>query len=113
MNKGVKTMTESNLEEVAKVLAILGVVIAIIEAILILIGRSFLSYYPLGWIGAILSILIAIIVLLSAVRPNDPIPLHWILLIILGILLIVFGSVIGGILILIAGIIKLIDNPKL
>lgn len=106
-------MAETNIEDVAKVLAILGVLIAIIEAILILIGRSFLNYHLFGWIGAILSIIIAIIVLLSAVRPNDPIPFHWILLIILGILLIVFGSLIGGILILIAGILKLIDNPKL
>ena len=44
----------------------------------------------------------------SVFKPDNPIPYNWIYLIVFGIVIIVCGSLIGGILVLIAGILKLI-----
>jgi hypothetical protein len=59
----------------------------------------------------IVGLVVVVITLLAGIRPDDPIPLHWLVLFILAVLLVVFG---GGIwacaLVLIAGLIALIDS---
>ena len=58
----------------------------------------------------IVGIVVVIFTLLVGIRPDDPIPFHWLVFFILSVLLVVFG---GGIwacaLLLIAGLIGLID----
>ncbi len=101
-------MGKATYEDVVKLLAILGGIITIIEAILSFEGRSVQKYYNLGWIAAIIAIIFGILVLFSVFKPDNPIPYNWIYLIVFGIVIIVCGSLIGGILVLIAGILKLI-----
>ncbi len=105
-------MGKATVEDIVKLLAILGGLIAIIEAILSIVGRSYHKFYHFNWaaiiITAIIAIIFAILVLLAALKPGNPIPYHWLLLVIFGIILIVCGSIIGGILVLIAGILKVI-----
>ena len=101
-------MGKATYEDFVKLLAILGGIIAIIEAIFSLFGRSVQRYYNLGWIAAIIAIIFGILVLFSVFKPDNPIPYNWIYLIVFGIVIIICGSLIGGILVLIAGILKLI-----
>ena len=101
-------MGKATYEDLVKLLAILGGIITIIEAIFSLVGRSVQKYYNPGWIGAIIAIIFGILVLFSVFKPDNPIPYNWIYLIVFGIVIIICGSLIGGILVLIAGILKLI-----
>ena len=101
-------MGKATYEDFVKLLAILGGIIAIIEAIFSLFGRSVQRYYNLGWIAAIVAIIFGTLVLFSVFKPDNPIPYNWIYLIVFGIVIIICGSIIGGILVLIAGILKLI-----
>ena len=101
-------MGKATYEDLVKLLALLGGIITIIEAIFSLFGRSVQRYYNLGWIAAIVAIIFAILVLFSVFKPDNPIPYNWIYLIVFGIVIIICGSIIGGILVLIAGILKLI-----
>ncbi len=101
-------MGKATYEDLVKLLAILGGIITIIEAIFSLFGRSVQKYYHFGWVAAIIAIIFGILVLFSVFKPDNPIPYNWIYLIVFGIVIIVCGSLIGGILVLIAGILKLI-----
>ena len=56
-------------------------------------------------ISIVISIILAVIILLSVLRPGDPVPMNWLLFVGLGILIIIFRSLAGGILILVAGFI--------
>jgi len=101
-------MGKATYEDIVKLLAILGGIVTIIEAILYFGGRAVQKYYNLGWIAAIIAIIFGILVLFSVFKPDNPIPYNWIYLIVFGIVIIICGSLIGGILVLIAGILKLI-----
>ena len=81
-----------------RVIAIIGGIIAIIEAILILTGNALMSY-GFGVLGAILIFIFAIIAIVLGIRPIRGTPFF---LALIGILLIVFASLIGGIFILLA-----------
>ncbi len=98
-------MTKYKQDKLMKLLAIIGGIIALIEAILSFVGLGFTSFDFLkgGIISAIVALILAIIVILSVVKP-EKIPFNAIFLLILGILIIIFGSLLGGILVLIAGI---------
>ncbi|MFX0142424.1 MAG: hypothetical protein ACFFDN_52775 [Candidatus Hodarchaeota archaeon] len=101
-------MGKASYEDLVKLLSLLGGIIAIIEAIFTIAGRSVQRYYYLGWIAAIIALIFGILVLFSVIKPDNPIPYNWIYLIVFGIVIIACGSLIGGILVLIAGILKLI-----
>lgn len=90
-----------------KILAMIGGIVAFIEAIVGFFGWGF---YGWGIFSSIVALILAIIVLLSVFRPDNPIPYNAIFLIIFGILMIVFSSLIGGILVLIGGIIGFINK---
>jgi hypothetical protein len=81
-----------------RTLAIIGGIIALIEAILILTGNGLMTY-GFGVIGTILIFIFAIITIFLGIRPIRGTPFF---LAILGILLIVFASLIGGIFVLLA-----------
>ncbi|MBN1216894.1 MAG: hypothetical protein JXA99_15820 [Candidatus Lokiarchaeota archaeon] len=100
-----------DIEKIVYILALLGSIIAILEAA---IGLSHINLPNLDYnlVAYIVAIIIAILALFSTLKPNDPIPYHWIVLFIFSILLIILGSIIGGIMILIAAILALLAENK-
>lgn len=95
-------------EKYMKILAIIGGILALLEGILGFFGATFSVFWGFPIIGPIIAIILGIVVILSVVRPGNPIPFTWVVLLILGILVIIFGSLLGGILVLIAGILGLL-----
>jgi hypothetical protein len=87
-------------EDLMKLLAILGAVIAIIEAILRFSGRNVDSATI---ILSVISIVLAAIIILSVIIPHKFLELNWIICVVIGIVMIIYTSIIGGILILVAG----------
>jgi len=87
-------------EDLMKLLAVLGGVIAIIEAIL---GFNERNIESTRIILLIISIILGAIIILSVVIPHKFIELNWIISVVVGIVMIVYTSIIGGILILLAG----------
>jgi hypothetical protein len=81
-----------------RAIAIVGGIIAIIEAILFLTGNGLMSY-GFGVIGTILIFIFAILTIILGIKPIQYTPF---ILAALGILLIVFASLIGGIFVLLA-----------
>ncbi len=79
------------------VMAIIGGIVALIESILHLI--DFFEFWSLGIYIEIAAVILAIFVILLGIKPIHYTPT---ILGILGILLIIFGTWIGGIIVLIA-----------
>ena len=61
-------------------------------------------------INVILAVVFSLMALLSAMKPNDPIPWNWLVLFILAILMLVFGASIGALLVIVAALIGLIED---
>lgn len=105
-----------------KALTIIGAIVAMAVIILNLlylgdlIDYSYISWdYPVRIglnyiIHAIIGIVGVVLTLLCALKPGDPIPFNWIILLIFAIWLIIFGSVWGGVLVFIAFLIGLIED---
>ncbi len=89
-------------EDLMRLLGGLGGAITLIETILGINERNVDSSRI---ISIVISITLAIIILLSVIRPGDPVPMNWLLFVGLGIVIIIFSSLAGGILILVAGFI--------
>jgi hypothetical protein len=87
-------------EDLMKLLAVLGAVIAIIDGILGFDNRSLDSTQV---ILLVVSIILASVILLSVIIPHKFVELNWIICIIIGIVMIIYSSLIGGVLILLAG----------
>jgi len=99
-----------------KFLTIIGAVVGLVTLIL---GVADLENY--GYVDPLLTfnrivvfligLFIVILTFLVALKPNQPLPFHWLVLIILAILLVVFGAGIWAcVLVLIAGLIGLIED---
>ena len=97
--------SKADTEKIVYLLAIIGSIIAILEAA---IGLAYVSSIEYGLIQHIVAIIIAILTLLSAIKPDDPIPFNWIILLVFSILLIIFRSIAGGIIVLVAAILGLL-----
>ena len=89
-------------EDLMRLLAGIGGAITLIETIL---GINERTVDTSKVILIITSIILAIIVLLGVIRPGNPVPMNWLLFVGLGIVIIIFSSLAGGILILVAGFI--------
>lgn len=87
-------------EELMKLLAVLGAAISLIEAIL---GFDDKNLDASRIIILVLSIVLAVIILLSVIIPHKFVELNWIICVVIGIIMIIYTSLIGGILVLIAG----------
>jgi len=98
-------------------LTILGAVVGLIYLILRLttIGTAY-QVYPTPLVGLqwvvdwIIGLVVVILTFLVGLRPNEPIPFHWVILLIFAILLIIFVDIIAGVLVLIAFLIGLIED---
>lgn len=92
---------------IAKILVVLGGIIALIEAIMSFLGTAVLNFFPV--VGPIIALILALLVLLMVFKG---IPMDWdnaIVMLILGILIIVFGTLIGGILVVLGAIVLFLD----
>ena len=93
-------MAKAKYEGIAKILVIIGGLITVIDAILGFVHPGWASY-----VGPVIALILGVIALLSAIKPDDPIPWNKLFLVILGIIMIIFSAwYIGGILVLVAGI---------
>jgi len=100
-----------------KFLTIIGALVGLATIILSLAGvgnYGFISpvFVTLTTIvNFIIGLVVVVLTFLAALRPNDPIPFHWLVLFILGILLAIFGAgIIAAILVIIAAIVGLIED---
>ncbi len=82
-----------------RIMAIASGIVALIEAVLKIIGVEILFWW--GWIGGAVAFVLAILVILLGIRPIHYTPVF---LGILGVGIIFFGVLIGGIIVLIATI---------
>jgi uncharacterized membrane protein YfcA len=89
-------------EDIMRLLAGIGGAITLIETIL---GFNERNVDTSKVISIVVSIALSVIVLLSVLRPGNPVPMNWLLFVGLGIVIIIFSSLAGGILILVAGFI--------
>ncbi len=103
-------------EGLMKVLVILGALVGLITLILRLAGMENYGFVnPLVTFDFIIIFIIGLVIVVLTFwvgfKPNDPIPFHWLILIIFAILLIVFGAGIWScVLVLIAGLIGIIEE---
>jgi len=92
-------------DQIMKILAVLGGIITLIDALGSFFGFSFSSgYWGYSYVWPIIAIILGILVILMVVQPGKPLPFTLIVLLIMGILILIFGSWLGGVLVLIAGI---------
>ncbi len=103
-------------EQLMKFLVIIGALVGLATLIL-----SFASIGEYGYVPPlvaldrvvvfIIGIVVVVLTFWCALRPNDPIPFHWLVLFILAILLVVFGAGIWAcVLVVIAALIGLIED---
>ena len=101
-----------------KVLTILGGIVGLLTVILSLTAYSSYTYGFVGpltgldiVINVIVGIVVSIITIWAGLKPNNPIPFHWVMLIILAVLLIVFGGGIWAcVLVIIAALIGIVED---
>jgi uncharacterized membrane protein YfcA len=79
-------------EDLIKLLAGIGGAITLIETILSFNERNVDTSKV---ILIVISIILAVIVLLSVLRPGNPVPMNWLLFVGLGIVIIIFSSLAG------------------
>jgi len=87
-------------QDIMKLLAGLGGALSLIEAIL---GFDDKNIDNSRIILIVITIVLAVIILLSIIIPHKFVELNWIICVVIGILMIVYTSLVGGILVLVAG----------
>ena len=102
-----------------KILTILGALVGLVYIINGFAGLAGYEFLPLiidiGLLNRIITLIIGLVVViltfLVAWKPNKPLPFHWLILLILAILLVIFGAeIFACVLVLIAAIIGLIEE---
>jgi hypothetical protein len=92
--------------DVMRLLAGIGGAVTLIETLLGLNEFNERNYDASRIISIIIAIVLSVIVLFSVIRPGNPVPMNWLVFVILGLLILIFNfSLAGGILILLAGFI--------
>jgi len=87
-------------QDIMKLLAGLGGIISLIDALL---GFDDKNLDSSKIILLVLSIILTVIILLSIIIPHKFVELNWIICVVIGIIMIIYTSLVGGILILVAG----------
>ncbi len=87
-------------QDIMKLLAGLGGALSLIEAIL---GFDDKNIDNSRIILLVITIVLAVIILFSIIIPHKFVELNWIICVVIGILMIVYTSLVGGILVLVAG----------
>ncbi len=107
----------SDIKKIGDILILIGGIIGLIEGILVVLGLSYLSFLPYvnfglgGLITGILGILFSLIALvnsgtikISALEFSN----KWLIVLIMGILMYLFASGLGGILVIIGSLLLLV-----
>ena len=102
-------------EKLMKFLTIIGALVGLATIIFGLFGYNFTYVDPLTGLDIIIrrivGLVIVLLTFLVALKPNNPLPFHWLVLFILGILLVVFSAGIwAAVLVIIASLIGLIES---
>ena len=106
-------------EQIMKILTVLGALVGLVYIINGFAGLAGISFLPIivdiqlldTIISLIIGLVVVILTFLVALKPNQPLPFHWLVLIILAILLVIFSAGIWAcVLVLIAAIIGLIED---
>ena len=103
-------------QQIMKLLTILGAIVGLVTLILGLADiENYAFVNPIltfnEVVVAIIGFVIVGLTLWVGLKPNDPIPFHWLILLIFGILLVIFGAGIwAGVLLIIAFLIGLIED---
>ncbi len=102
----------------AKLLAIIGGIVIVVEAVLGMLGKAFSNFVELEFLGAlgpivygIIAIVIGLLILISTGvlgSKKAKLGFNGVVILVLGILGFLFGSNIGGILVIIAAILMFI-----
>lgn len=88
-------------DKTMRIVALVGGIVAIIESFLELIGAGLMGW-GFGWLSGVLGIIFAILVIALAIRPLHYTP---VMLGVLGVALIFFAILIGGIIVVLAAFI--------
>ena len=103
-------------ESIMKLLTVLGALVGLVTLIL---GLARIENYgfinPVFALGEILNFIVGLVIViltfLVALKPDKPLPFHWLVLFILAILLVLFGAGIWAcVLVIIAALIGLIED---
>ncbi len=106
-------------EQIMKILTVLGALVGLVYIVNGFAGLAGVSFLPpvisIQLLDAIISLIIGLVVViltfLVALKPNQPLPFHWLVLLILAILLVIFSAgIYAMILVLIAAIVGLIEE---
>ena len=108
-------------EQIMKILTVLGALVGLVYIINGFFGFVGQRIFPLPiivniqvldtLISLIIGLVVVILTFLVALKPNQPLPFHWLVLLILAILLVIFNAGIWAcVLVLIAAIIGLIED---
>lgn len=103
-------------EQIMKILTVLGALVGLATLILGIAGYGYYGWIePLVGLGIVINFIVGIVIValtfLCALKPDRPLPFHWLVLFILAILLIVFGAGIWAcVLVIIAALIGLIED---
>ncbi len=106
-------------EQIMKILTVLGALVGLVYIINGFARLAGVGFLPLmvniqlleTIINLIIGLVVVILTFLVALKPNRPLPFHWLVLFILGFLLIIFGAeIIACLLVVIAAIIGLVEE---
>ena len=106
-------------EQIMKILTVLGALVGLVYIINGFARLAGVGFLPLmvniqlleTIINLIIGLVVVILTFLVALKPNRPLPFHWLVLFILGILLIIFGAeIIACLIVVIAAIIGLVEE---
>jgi hypothetical protein len=103
-------------EQIMKFLTIVGALVGLATLILGLAGLENYGFIdPVFALNAVLNFIVGLVIViltfLVALKPNAPLPFHWLVLFILAILLVIFGAGIWAcVLVIIAALIGLIED---
>jgi len=106
-------------EQIMKILTVLGAIVGLVYIINGFAGLAGLGFLPIivniqlleTVFNLIIGLVIVVLTFLVALKPNKPLPFHWLVLLILGILLVIFGAgIVACVLVVIAALIGLIED---
>ncbi len=112
-------MTKYKNEGIMKILTVLGALVGLVYIINGFAGLAGMGFLPPAFsvqlletiFSLIIGLVVVILTFLVALKPNQPLPFHWLVLLILAILLVIFSAgIYAMILVLIAAIVGLIEE---
>lgn len=89
-------------------ICILGAIIGLVYAIIGISGGLGGSIEAI--LFSLLGIAFCVIVIIQVVKPDEPIPYHWVLFLVFGIFIVIWANLLGGIIVIIGAIVALIDT---